>query len=86
MTDAWAGCSPSGIHHGLSDPVNFSQTPQVWYAGEAGGISVSGTDMDNLTADGRSSRMTAVLKPYPITRPARSQERRQSDLPGEGTV
>jgi hypothetical protein len=39
-------------------------TPQVWYAGETGGISVSGTDLDNLTADWTVVKDDGGAEPY----------------------
>lgn len=45
-------------------PSIFLSTPQVWYAGEAGGISVSGTDMDNLTADWTVIKDDGGAEPY----------------------
>jgi len=39
-------------------------TPQVWYAGEAGGISVSGTDLENLTADWTVIKDDGGAEPY----------------------
>jgi len=39
-------------------------TPQVWYAAEAGGISVSGMDMENLTADWTVAKDDGGAEPY----------------------
>jgi len=39
-------------------------TPQVWYAGEAGGISVSGTELENLTADWTVIKDDGGAEPY----------------------
>lgn len=38
--------------------------PQVWYAAEAGGISVSGTELDNLTADWMITKDDGGAEPY----------------------
>jgi hypothetical protein len=43
--------------------VSFS-IPQPWYAGEAGTVGVSGTDLDNLTADWTIRQGNGDLKPY----------------------
>jgi hypothetical protein len=39
-------------------------TPQVWYAGEAGTINVSGTDLENLTADWTVIKDDGGAEPY----------------------
>lgn len=39
-------------------------TPQVWYSGEAGTVSVSGTDLDNLTADWTVIKDDGGAEPY----------------------
>lgn len=39
-------------------------TPQVWYAGEAGKISVSGTDLENLNADWTIAKEDGGAEPY----------------------
>ena len=39
-------------------------TPQIWYAGEASGISVSGTDLENLTADWTVIKDDGGAEPY----------------------
>jgi large repetitive protein len=38
--------------------------PQTWYTGEAGAVSVSGTDLDNLTADWTVVRDDGGAEPY----------------------
>lgn len=38
--------------------------PQTWYAGEAGTISVSGTDLENLTADWTITKDDGGAEPY----------------------
>jgi hypothetical protein len=38
--------------------------PQPWYAGEAGTVSVSGTDLENLTADWTIRQGSGDAKPY----------------------
>ena len=38
--------------------------PQPWYAGEAGTVSVSGTDLENLTADWTICQGSSEAKPY----------------------
>ena len=40
-------------------------TPQVWYTGEAGTIGVSGTDLENLTADWTVVKDDGGAEPYP---------------------
>ncbi len=39
-------------------------TPQIWYTGEAGVISVSGTDLNNLTADWTIAKDDGGAEPY----------------------
>ncbi|WP_243126687.1 S-layer homology domain-containing protein [Clostridium sp. HBUAS56010] len=38
--------------------------PQVWYSGEAGAVSVTGTDLENLTANWTVSKDAGEAKPY----------------------
>ena len=38
--------------------------PQVWYSGEAGTVSVSGTDLENLTADWTAVKDDGGAEPY----------------------
>jgi hypothetical protein len=38
--------------------------PQVWYSGEAGVVSVTGTDLENLTANWTVSKDAGEAKPY----------------------
>lgn len=39
-------------------------TPQIWYTGEAGVMSVSGTDLNNLTADWTIAKEDGGAEPY----------------------
>lgn len=38
--------------------------PQVWYSGEAGAVSVTGTNLENLTANWTVSKDAGEVKPY----------------------
>lgn len=40
------------------------ELPQIWYVGEAGTVSVSGTDLDNLTADWTVVKDDGGAEPY----------------------
>lgn len=65
MTDALGrvfSCSASTTVYPI--PSIYFGTPQVWYAGEAGGISVSGTDLENLTADWTVIKDDGGAEPY----------------------
>lgn len=45
-------------------PIVTMSTPQTWYAGEAGTVSVSGTNLENLTADWTVIRNDGGAEPY----------------------
>ena len=65
MTDALGrvfSCSASTTVYPL--PTIELNTPQVWYAGEAGTINVSGTDLENLTADWTVIKDDGGAEPY----------------------
>lgn len=65
MTDALGrvfSCSASTTVYPI--PSISLSTPQVWYAGEAGTINVSGTDLNNLTADWTVIKDDGGAEPY----------------------
>jgi hypothetical protein len=65
MTDALGrvfSCNASTTVYPI--PSVLLDIPQTWYAGEAGTVSVSGTDLDNLTADWTVAKDDGGAEPY----------------------